>query len=80
MNYFFSTFAKFAIIFFVPAVVNAISNNVSLPIGFALNTTPSPYALCTTVSPALKTVVFLAGGVNEEMVFQVLQNVEFLKQ
>ena len=52
--YIFFKFAIFAISFFVPTFWKAISRSISLPIGVALDTTPSPKTRWLTVSPALK--------------------------
>jgi len=43
--YIFSSFAKLAMIRFVPTLSNAISNSMSLPIGVAPITIPTPNAL-----------------------------------
>ena len=40
--------------FFVPTFWKAISRSISLPIGVALDTTPSPKTRWLTVSPGLK--------------------------
>ena len=52
--YIFLRFAIRAISFFVPTFWNTTSNSISLPIGRIVEITPVPNALCSTVSPDLK--------------------------